>query len=302
MEKVTAWAPGICGELVQGVIDGNHVQVVCPIARYTRVTVAKAGEKVNICPKNSKLRDALQRGLAALGLSFADGLQVEISTELLRAKGFGSSSADISAGLAALARLYQREMTPEEIAAIALQVEPTDGLMFPGLHLFDHRRGRVSEALGQPPSMEVLVFDFGGEMDSIDFFQREDLEEFNKAKEGVVRVALALIRDGLLQGRPDFIARAATMSALANQEINPKEGLEELARLATSHLGALGLCIAHSGTIVGLLYPALDPFMIEETVREVTDRFGLNYLFHSPVIGGGLTLREPWEARTSACG
>ena len=197
VSRAVAWAPGACGELVQGVIDGRDFLVTCPIARYSRVSVEVIGSTLDVPEDCSKLRDALQRTLDLLGAPLDLGLRVQVSSDLLRGKGLASSTADIAAGVAALGRLLDRELTPRELASVALQVEPTDGLMFPGLACFDHRRGTWQESLGSPPPMELLVFDAGGEVDTLTFNGREELARLNQAKEGKVRAALALVRQGI---------------------------------------------------------------------------------------------------------
>ena len=37
--SATVRAPGVCGELAQGVIGGNHFLVTCPVDFYSRVKV-----------------------------------------------------------------------------------------------------------------------------------------------------------------------------------------------------------------------------------------------------------------------
>jgi L-threonine kinase len=290
---VTTWAPGSCGELVQGILDGLEFSITCPIARYSRVRLHKQGKKVVVPQENTKLREAIQRGLISLGISSPPGLVTEVQSSLPQRKGLNSSTADLSAGLMALGQAFGYSFTPAEIAQIALQVEPTHGLMFPGITLFDHRCGGQCQNLGEPPAMELLVFDYGGESPNPD--DQSDLRELNEAKEGIIRVAVALVREGLQEGRPELIARGATMSALANQKINYKEGLEELAQLATSQLGALGICIAHSGTVVGLIYDKIDEYSREYVVEKVKTSFPLTYLFHSQVISGGVNFQDPLQ-------
>ena len=151
VSRAVAWAPGSCGELVQGVIDGRDFLVTCPIARYSRVSVEVIGSTLDVPEDCSKLRDALQRTLDLLGAPLDLGLRVQVSSDLLRGKGLASSTADIAAGVAALGRLLDRELTPRELASVALQVEPTDGLMFPGAGLFRPSAGTWQESLGSPP-------------------------------------------------------------------------------------------------------------------------------------------------------
>ena len=74
----------------------------------------------------------------------------------------GSSSADVTATIAATGLALGVELPPETIASIALSVEPSDGVMFPGIALHDHLEGSLVELLGPPPPMEIVALDFGG--------------------------------------------------------------------------------------------------------------------------------------------
>jgi L-threonine kinase len=49
------------------------------------------------------------------------------------------------------------------------------------------------------------------------------------------------------------LGRASTISALANQRILHKEGVEELQEISEI-LGAAGINVAHTGTVVGIIY------------------------------------------------
>ena len=53
---------------------------------------------------------------------------------------------------------------PVEIARLALAIEPTDGSLFPGVVVFDHRRGAVYEPLGPAPALDIVVLDFGSKI------------------------------------------------------------------------------------------------------------------------------------------
>jgi L-threonine kinase len=293
---VVAWSPGACGELVQGVIDGRDFLITCPIARYSRVSVEAFGSTLDVPADCSKLREALQRTLDLLGAPLDLGLRVQVTSELIRGKGLASSTADIAAGIVALGRLLGRDFTPSELASLALQVEPTDGLMFPGLACFDHRRGTWQESLGSPPPMELLVFDAGGEVDTLDFNGRDDLARLNLAKEGLVRTALAFVRQGIQEGRPEMIARGATMSALANQKLLPKRDLEEIIGFGVRQLGALGLCIAHSGTVLGLLFAPMEKYQVDRAVESMKREFPqLTFLYHTAMVGGGISWQGSLE-------
>ena len=62
--------------------------------------------------------------------------------------------------------ILRHELLPSQISEIALDVEPSDGVMLPDIALFDHREGRIVRILSAPPLMRILVLDFGGNVDT----------------------------------------------------------------------------------------------------------------------------------------
>ena len=63
----------------------------------------------------------------------------------------------------------------------------------------------------------------------------------------------------------------AKKSALANQKILPKRGLLELIDFA-AELGALGVNVAHSGTVAGIFFRA-DDSRVREKISAVRKKF-----------------------------
>ncbi|MCL4424033.1 MAG: GHMP kinase [Firmicutes bacterium] len=311
--EFVASCPGSCGELVQGQLDGVDFLVTCPIDLFARAEFAPAaagGERLQ--GAGWKTMAAVRSFLKRAG--YTGGWQVTVSSAVPVGKGMASSTADITAALGA-ATLFLCEafwspgldrwrsahgMIPEEfpdapagcayvpasIAGTALAVEPTDGLMFPGIVLFDHRRGIWLEPLGEPPPLEVLVFDQGGHVETISFNQRADFQEQNRAKSELVARALELVRDGLQRKDPLAIGAGATLSALANQTMLPKEGLEVILQLS-KEVGALGVNVAHSGSVFGLL---LDPRRQDgpDLASYLAHRIPGRFLGRYGVIGGGI--------------
>ncbi len=267
---VVARTPGSCGELVQGAIAGVDFLVTCPIdlfAEARAIPIAgpapagspPAGRMPAVLGPYPKVRRALALYLDRAGLATVP-CRLSLASSLPPGKGMGSSTADIASALAAVAASAGVPLGPRELAGLALQVEPSDGTMFPGIALFDHRRGRVWGSLGDPPPLEVLIYDPGGGVDTVAFNARSDLARLNRAKEPEVREALALVRRGLDLARTgrhraaaEFIGAGATLSALAHQRILYKPRLEEVVRLARQ-AGAVGVTVAHSGTVMGILF------------------------------------------------
>lgn len=201
-----------------------------------------------------------------------------------------SSSADISATCQAAALCAGRILSVDEIATIALSIEPTDGIFYPGIVMFDHVNGRIRKPLGSPPPITVAIFDGGGEIDTLQFNQRADLIEMNKAKEQQVGEAVAMITQGILAQDCTLIGQAATLSAIANQKILCKPCLSQIVELLP-RFGAVGVNAAHSGTVIGILFPTEKESQIPgcvEAIRAACPQ--LKFLRTSNLIAGGLTI------------
>jgi L-threonine kinase len=229
----------------------------------------------------------LQAGLAYLGRT-ASGGYVRLQTKLPRGRGYGSSTADIGATLYALGQAAGQELDPSEVARLAVHVEPTDGSLFPGLALWDHRYGRVYEDLGAPPALMVVVLDPGGVVDTLAFNQLDYREVLGRLAPQHCE-AFAGVREGLRQGNLEAIGAAATLSARVHQTILTNPLLEPTLALARD-VRALGVCRAHSGTLLGLLLnpkdvdvPAITALAARRFAPAVT-------VFSRPLVSGGLRL------------
>ncbi|MBP2654515.1 MAG: pduX [Firmicutes bacterium] len=279
-------APGSCGELVQGTIDGNNFLITCPVDMYTRVTVCLGGKRL---AAGEKTVEAVKRTLDYLGIGSMP-FSVTVESDLLQGKGMASSSADISAACQAAALAVGKTLTEDEIADIALSIEPTDGVFYPGIVMFDHVSGSIRRYLGIPPAIAIAIFDFGGEVDTLQFNGRSDLAVLNKAKEPLVLQAVELVRLGLLKGDAALIGKGATLSALANQYILPKKCLPKIIEIVREY-GAVGVNTAHSGTVVGVLFADLDYGRIEAGIKAIKKACPeIEYLRTVQMVGGGLII------------
>lgn len=251
-----ALVPGACGELVQGTCGGQNFLVSCPVNWYSKavVTVGR-GIKDDVFPRRcTKAASAVRKMLDTYGYS-EFGAVVEISSGLPVGKGMASSTADVAAACYAAAFALKLRPEPRRVIGIALSIEPTDGTFSSGITLFDHVRGSVYEVLGDPPPLGILALDFGGAVDTVNFNRRPDLAFLNRLNEPETARALELVRLGIGSSDPVLLGEGATISTLANQKILPKPGLEKIIEFSTC-LGAYGVNVAHSGTVVGVLLPA----------------------------------------------
>lgn len=282
-------APGSCGELVQGTIDRQHFLVTCPVDLYSEVELHPGDETLQSA--GEKVIDAIERTFSYLGASISR-YGVTVKSDLPIGKGMASSSADISAACQAAALTAGKSLTPDEIADIALSIEPTDGIFYPGIVAFDHVHGRIRQGIGTPPEMAIAVFDAGGEVDTVSFNQRTDLAELNAVKEPMVRAAFDLVSQGIATGDCKLIGEGATMSARANQDILYKPCLETIIKVSKEYR-AVGVNAAHSGTVLGILFPALLTNEISQCIDAVVKACpDIKYLKTVRLISGGLTVER----------
>lgn len=265
--ELTVKVPGSCGELVQGTHRGTPYLVTCPINLYTRVTITD--KHTNISGLGVKSQAALKRTLDYLGKTDFD-YGMTLSSELPIGKGMASSSADIAAVCFAVAAAYGVELTAPEVSRIAAGIEPTDGVFFENIIRLNHMTGECLETMEEYPHLKIAVFDSGGAVDTVSFHERTDLDELSIRNEQITDAALELIRRS---SSPSDWAEAATESSLANQSILPKKDLPELVEAARKR-GALGVNVAHSGTVIGILF---SPDATQERIDDAASRLAAQF-------------------------
>ena len=290
MGRATARAPGSCGGLVQGTMDGAHFHVTCPIDRYATAAVelSDGGTGAVRGPLTGpKARRAVSLTLEALGRGGLDAT-VALEGSLPRGKGMASSTADVVAAAAATGAALGVRLSPGQLAAIALRVEPSDGVMLGGIGLFDHRTGAIQRSLGPAPRMRVLVLDFGGTVDTVAFNEVDRFDALRRL-EPRWREALDLVEEGVRAGDPYLVGEGATLSALTHDRVVPNPRLHEVLALSKS-VGAVGVNVAHSGTVLGLLLGHSEERAHEAARRAWEALPGLRSVRPQRLVGGGCTI------------
>jgi L-threonine kinase len=244
---ISVSVPYTCGELFQGTLDGQPCLVSCPITIYSAAQIGS--DEIR-----QSLPDKVRRALDKLPLASNASLPpISLMQRLPSGRGYGTSTADIGAVIFAMARYAELSITPLEAARLAVSIEPTDSAFFPGLTLFDHRYAEFHQTLGSAPSAAVVILDPGGAVNSEDFNARDWKPALEKLT-SQHRQAFDLLQGGIAAQDLSAIGEAATLSAKAHQSILFNPLLEQALALARE-TGAIGICRAHSGTILGLLFP-----------------------------------------------
>lgn len=280
-------APGTCGELVQGALDGQDFLVNCPIDLYSFATVKthpEPGLHISSPGKFSKIRDTLLLASEQHGLQLAH--QLNVFSDIPRGKGMASSSADITAAFTAVNEHCGVAMAPECFSTVVTEIEPSDCVNFPGIAHLNHLTGHLFESLPVPRGLKVLIVDCGGNVDTITF-NRVQARQIYKTHEAYLRDTVFTLKKGLHTGDLEAVAFAATCSAKLNQQIMFKPQFDKLLELALSS-GALGVNCAHSGTVLGVLYredDQLDAYLRTNIAKKFGNALEIIGTFN--VIGGG---------------
>ena len=281
---------------MQGMIGDVDFLVTCPINQFARAVVAlerprgqefsPAVQGVDHLPKT---KQAVANALAWLtSRSIVDEVnaQVLMTNPIPAGKGMGSSSADLAAAVWATAMAAGVEMEPADVARIALSVEPTDAVMFPGVALFDHRHGKIAETLGMPPPMEVIVVDRGGEIDTLEFNSIDRSDHWRSVSDATAE-ALELVREGILRGDPALVGKGATISAKTGCPTGSSQLIEQAVDFC-GRVGGVGVNAAHSGTVAGILLDARKRHS-KPVLRRAREEFSTCcFVEHFRVIGGGV--------------
>ncbi len=123
--------------------------------------------------------------------------------------------------------------------------------LFRQLTLFDHNTAATQIACPPPPALDLLVLESPLTLRTTDYHQlpREPGLLANASR---LQLAWEKVQQACHCGSPQLLGEAATISAIASQQLLPKPGFDALLDLVES-AGLYGLNVAHSGSVVGLL-------------------------------------------------
>lgn len=260
------YAPAHHGELLQGMFlddDGvaHRALVTLPQpALGTRAVFRPSYSHGGVlgAPELVKVRRAAILTLRGLPghRSPAKGGQIEITSTVPRGIGMGSSTADVTATIRAVADGHGHRLTQDEVARLAVLAEcASDSVMIADqVVLFAQREAAVLEVFGsQLPPMLVLGCDTAPEQE-VDTL-RLTPAPYDGAELAWFGVLRAALRRAVAKSDTALLGRVATASARINQRYLPKPHLEQLVRLCAEH-GGCGVQVAHSGTVAGLIFDA----------------------------------------------
>jgi uncharacterized protein involved in propanediol utilization len=192
-------------------------------------------------------------------LNVSQGGRVEIFTNIPQSVGMGSSTADVTATIRAVTACHGVRLPADEVARLAVMAEyAADSTMIEDrVVLFAHRGGEVLETLGDRLPPIAIVGCRTGSESTVDTLALEPAA-YNDHELAVFRRLRREARRAVAVGDTRLLGQVATASARINQRFLPKPELEPLLRLCIKY-GGCGVQVAHSGTILGLIFDARQP-------------------------------------------
>ena len=146
--------------------------------------------------------------------------------------------------------------------------------------------GTLAEELGAALPMEILALDFGGEVDTLDF-NRVDRKSQWLSIQHETDEALALVKEGLKRRDIRLLGEGASRSAVAAQQVLFKPRLADV-RAFSEEVGAVGVNVAHSGSVIGVLLDATErrgKSVFRQARREFPEAEAIHHL---RLLGGGV--------------
>jgi uncharacterized protein involved in propanediol utilization len=275
---------GTFGELLQGALAGpdEDFLVTLPIARWStaQVTLTPGADGLRVEPAGKLKALRVARSVLARHGDSGGGTLV-LTGDLPEGKGMSSSSADLVATVRAVGDALGIPLSPQEIETHLRGIEPTDGLMYSEVVAFHHRKVRLCRTLGPVPPMTIVGVDEGGQVDTVDFNASRPVVP--AAERGEYGVLLDRLAAALAEGDLAAVGRISTRSAELNQARCPKRHLDRMLEIRRD-IGALGVAVAHSGTMVGLLISGTDAGYdgrLADAVAAGTERAGTVSVDHT---------------------
>lgn len=248
-----AKCPASCGELIQGWILGGEKLVSCPVNWFSHVCVS---EGVPGQHERPLMRQMLVNVLQHLGIpaDAAKGLHIDFDSSIPLAKGMASSTADIAATAQATARHFGRNLDESTLATLCVALEPTDSTLFRQLTLFDHQTAATQLPNEWLPNLDILLLESPQRLNTADYHRRDRHQSLLEQATTLAQ-SWALFSQAMQERDHHKLGEATTLSACASQLLLPKPRFDELLTIV-EYCGIYGLNVAHSGSVVGLLFDA----------------------------------------------
>ena len=244
--------PASCGEFVQGILDNEEYLSSYAIDMFSIVSLEEKKENIKLGPNKS--RKAIEKVFERFNIPLQESknISLKIKSDIPIGKGMASSTADIGATIKATLSLINKELDDEEISLMASNIEPTDSILLYKNSIFNPLNGRVKKYLSTLDNANVIILEPEEILKTSKIRKNPNYFERKLENKETINKCFNLLEKGLREKNLSLIGQACTLSSLANENIHRKPYLEEIIEIS-NNMGAYGVNIAHSGTVVGIL-------------------------------------------------
>lgn len=215
------------------------------------------------------------------------GLHIDFTSTIPVAKGMASSTADIAATAQATARHIGETLDETALAALCVQLEPTDSTLFRQLTLFDHQTADTAISCDWQPAIDILLLESPQTLNTLDYHRRDRWQALRSNADALGRAWRLFCAAVEARDRPR-LGEACTISACASQQMLTKPAFNDLLNVVEAS-GIYGLNVAHSGSVVGLLldrhYHDVEKLRWQLHQRGITSYYPIQHLL-SMIAGG----------------
>lgn len=244
--------PASCGEFVQGILDNEEYLSSYAINMFSIVTLEEKQENINLGPKKS--RKAIEKVFERFNIPLreCENISLDINSNIPIGKGMASSTADIGATVKATLSMINESLSNEEISRIASEIEPTDSILLYKNSIFNPIKGQVKKYLSTLDKSRVIILEPDQILETSIIRSNPNYLDIKLENKFVINKSFNLLEEGLIKKDLKLIGKACTLSSLANENIHKKPYLNEIIEIS-NNMGAYGVNIAHSGTVIGIL-------------------------------------------------
>ncbi|HEU5109518.1 MAG TPA: hypothetical protein VFT95_13325 [Micromonosporaceae bacterium] len=257
---------GTFGELLQGYRlqpggEFEHFLFTLPVDELCATSTVSLEPEPEPCQHRVVPADRKRALTAAAELACALGLgntpiSVEIDSNIPVGRGCASSTADIMASVAALVDAAHPDVPDPVVHAlgslVAKEIEWGDYVFSESIALCRQRTHTLVREYVTGMRWRIVGVEEGGSVDTAAFHRRQ-----RESRRLAQHYETLLARMDAALKASDFVtaAQISTESALMNQKALPKRNLALMRRIGDA-TGALGIAVAHTGTVIGLIYSA----------------------------------------------
>ncbi len=253
---------GTFGELLQGYRqqpggEFEHFLFTLPVVEFfatSTVSLTPGQCRQRVRPANrTRALTATAELARALGLGNTE-ISVEIDSNIPLGKGCASSTADIMASIAALLEAAHPEIPDPVVHAlgslVGRDIEWGDYVFSESIALCLQRTHTLVQEYATGMQLLIVGVDEGGAVDTAAFHRRQ---RESRRPAQYYDSLLTQLDTALKKCDYTTTGQIATESALLNQRALPKRHLILMRQIAED-TGALGIAVAHTGTVIGLIF------------------------------------------------